>query len=61
LSPYASLEERLKMTAPQILYDGTWPVDWPKLNIPPLSSFKTVYPEEIQQKVLKQWEEYGFK
>jgi 4-hydroxy-3-polyprenylbenzoate decarboxylase len=61
LAPYGSLEERLSLTAPQILYDGTWPVDWPKLNVPPLSSFKTIYPEETQNKVLKRWKEYGLK
>lgn len=58
--PFATKEERAKMTAPQILYDGTWPLDWPKDNIPPVCSFKKIYPKEIQEVVLKRWKEYGF-
>ena len=61
LATYGSLEERLNFTAPQILFDGTWPVEWPEVDIPPLSSFKTIYPQEIQDKVLKRWQEYGLK
>jgi len=60
LTPYASLEERLKRNAPHILFDGTWPLDWhPTIAVPPVSSFRGIYPNEIQEKVLNRWEEYG--
>jgi len=60
LTPYASLDERLKMNAPHVTFDATWPLDWhPSIAVPPVSSFKAIYPEEIQNKVLNNWKEYG--
>lgn len=60
LFPFASLEERLDRTAPGCLYDGTWPTNWhPFVAVPPKSSFKTIYNKEIQETVVKRWEEYG--
>ncbi len=62
LCPYGSLEERKNFSAPIALYDGTWPTDWqPEIAVPPKSSFKTIFPKEVQEKVLSQWTEYGFK
>jgi len=60
LTPYASLEERLKMNAPHVTFDATWPLDWhPSIAVPPVASFESIYPQEIQDKVLKNWKEYG--
>ncbi len=60
LFPFASLQERLDRTAPGCLYDGTWPTNWhPFVAVPPKSAFKTIYPKEVQDTVLKRWEEYG--
>lgn len=60
LVPYASLQERLDRIAPKCLYDGTWPNNWhPFVAVPPKSAFKTIYPKEVQETVLKKWEEYG--
>lgn len=60
LAPYASLEERLKMNAPHLTFDATWPLDWhPTIAVPPVASFKSIYPQEIQDKVLLNWKEYG--
>ncbi|MDP6179293.1 MAG: UbiD family decarboxylase [Desulfatiglandales bacterium] len=62
LTPYASLDERLKKNAPHLTFDGTWPLDWhPTIAVPPVSSFKSIYPEEIQEKVNKNWEAYGLR
>ena len=58
--PYVTIEERVKLTSAQVVYDGTWPVDWVGDQIPRLSSFKHIYPEEMQKKVLKRWRDYGF-
>ncbi len=61
LIPYGSMEERLKEIAPKMLLDGTWPVDWhPWIAVPPVSSFKHLYPQEIQDKVESEWTSYGF-
>jgi len=29
--------------------------------VPRLASFKAIYPEDIQEKVISNWEKYGFK
>jgi len=62
LVPAAPLEERKMGTAPVILYDGTWPTDWhPFIAVPPKSSFDNIFPKDMQEKVLKNWKEYGLK
>ncbi len=62
LTPYGSLEERLQRSAPCALYDATWPMDWaPEIAVPPKSSFKTIFPQEVQEKVLSKWTKYGFR
>ena len=60
LTPFASLEERLKRNAPHVTFDGTWPLDWhPTIAVPPVASFRSIYPKEVQEQVLKNWKEYG--
>ena len=60
LTPYLSREERNLGTGANVLYDCTWPLDWDKEDIPVKASFKTIYPKEIQEKVLNHWEKkYG--
>ncbi len=62
LCPYGSLEERLWRSSPVGLYDATWPVDWaPEIAVPPKSSFNSIYPKEVQEKILSKWTKYGFK
>jgi 4-hydroxy-3-polyprenylbenzoate decarboxylase len=62
LCPYGDLTERFKLTAPQGVYDCTWPVDWPIYEaVPPKSSFTTLFPAEVQENVIKKWSSYGFK
>jgi len=62
LTPYASLDERMNRNAPHVTFDGTWPLDWhPTIAVPPVSSFRSIFPEDIQKKVLDNWEEYGLK
>ena len=60
-TPYCSRQEKENGIAPQVVYDGTWPLDWSEVDKPKLSSFKTIYPNEIIENVLKRWEDYGFK
>lgn len=61
LTPCYSYEERMQMKGGIDVFDCTWPVDWPKETLPIKSSFDCIYPKEIQEKVLRNWERYGFK
>jgi phenylphosphate carboxylase alpha subunit len=44
----------------QVLFDCTWPKEWPKEEIPKTASFGEVWPKEIQEKVKRNWKSYGF-
>ena len=62
LIPFNSFEERTYSRGAKVVYDCTWPLDWDKkTEVPYKSAFKTIYPKEVQEKVLKNWEKYGFK
>ena len=62
LMPYQNAEERIKAKGSLILYDCTWPTDWPvETAIPPKMSFSSNYPQHIKDKVLSNWSSYGFK
>jgi 4-hydroxy-3-polyprenylbenzoate decarboxylase len=61
LWPFLDFHERLWGQAAHLLLDCTWPVDWdPNTQIPPVISFGTSYPRELQDKVLSNWRKYGF-
>ncbi len=61
LTPFYSPKERAKLKGVSVVFDSTWPPEWPKEIIPIKSSFKTIFSEEIQEKVVKNWEKYGLK
>ncbi|MBN2123485.1 MAG: phenylphosphate carboxylase subunit alpha [Deltaproteobacteria bacterium] len=60
LNPYASPEERKWSKGAKVLFDCTFPLDWPKSDLPIKVDFNTVYPKHIQEKVLANWKKYGF-
>ena len=60
LLPWLSPKERENREGSRVLIDGTWPFDWPNEWIAKVSSFKTIWPKEIQDMVLKNWKDYGF-
>lgn len=60
LTPYLNREERRLGRGANALFDCTWPLDWTKDDLPIKSSFDSIFPREIQQKVLANWKEYGF-
>ena len=61
LYPFLSREERQKQTGGACtVFDCTWPLDWTESDIPQMASFEGIYPEDIQEKVLKNWKAYGF-
>ncbi|MDP2643955.1 MAG: UbiD family decarboxylase [Desulfobacterales bacterium] len=60
LMPFYTPEKREIGDGAHILIDATWPPDWPKEWVPKVSSFATMWPKEIQQKVLRNWKTDGF-
>jgi 4-hydroxy-3-polyprenylbenzoate decarboxylase len=61
LTPCYSYEERRDLRGGIDVFDCTWPVEWPGETLPIKSSFDCIYPEEIREKVLRKWGQYGLK
>lgn len=61
LLPFLTPQERRGDRGAQVLFDCTWPKDWAKEDIPRKASFDNIWPVEIQEKVLKNWTNYGYK
>ncbi len=61
LNPYASPEERKMGVGAKVLFDCLFPMDWPTSDLPVKVAFATNYPKDIQEKVLNNWENYGYK
>jgi phenylphosphate carboxylase alpha subunit len=62
LNPYAVPgPERRLGAAGKVIFDCTFPLDWSASDVPIKVSFNSVYPKEIQEKVLSKWKTYGFK
>lgn len=62
LTPFLSLQERTWGQGAKVLFDCTWPLHWSReTEVPPRASFEEMYPQEIKDRVLRRWEEYGFK
>lgn len=60
LQPFLTPYEKENGIGTGVLFDCTWPKDWPKEAVPTKASFKYVYPKELQEKVLRNWKNYGF-
>lgn len=62
LYPYLTNEEKKWLKGASVLFDCTWPVEWAKeTDIPPRISFKEAYPENVKQKIIGNWDKWGFK
>ena len=61
LIPFLSKNERKFLKCSNVVYDCMWPLDWEPENIPRLASFNSIYPENIQKRVLSNWKNYGYK
>jgi len=57
---WATKAERARGSAPAVIYDCTWKDHWPKEEIPVRITFENSFPQEIQDKVVANWEKYGF-
>lgn len=60
LLPFLNEHEKRNLKAAYVLFDCTWPTEWPKESIPVKASFDVSWPKEIQEKVLKNWTKYGY-
>ena len=60
LSPYLSKEEKSKNSSTTTIFDCTWPCDWPKEFLPKKVSFNTLWPKRVQDKILENWNNYGY-
>jgi 4-hydroxy-3-polyprenylbenzoate decarboxylase len=64
LTPYLSPHERTYGPDYRILFDCLWPKEWKReTDIPPYVIFRNpeMYPKELQDKIIANWKEYGFK
>jgi 4-hydroxy-3-polyprenylbenzoate decarboxylase len=62
LQSYLNPRERKEGTGSAVYFDTTWPLDWdPETEVMKKCSFNTIYPKEVQEKVLARWmTEYGY-
>lgn len=60
LVAYLSPEERNLARGTKVIYNGLPPDDLPPEQIPRRSSFRYLWPPEIQEKVVKNWKHYGY-
>jgi len=61
LTPFYSPSERKRLKGVSVVFDSTWPPEWPRDIVPIKASFKTIYSQEVQNRVIKNWEKYGLK
>lgn len=60
LLPFVNPYERDKQISGAVLFDCTFPKEWPKEFVPIKASFDVMWPEHIQKQVLKNWTSYGY-
>ena len=53
-------DEKMSMHTTKVIYNGLPPDEWGD-ELPQRSSFAHIYPPELQQKVVENWQAYGFK
>lgn len=59
LTPCYDAEERRILKGAFAAFDATWPLEWPKENIPPRATFEDIYSENTKARVLEKCLEYG--
>jgi len=59
LNPFLNREEKVQGIGARVLFDATFPYHWPAEDTPAVIDFQHGWPEEIREKVLAKWEEYG--
>jgi 4-hydroxy-3-polyprenylbenzoate decarboxylase len=62
VTPFLEQKDLVQGNGAQVLFDCIFPIHWDRLTERPrLISFNTAYPEEIKERVLKNWLNYGYK
>ena len=61
LNPYSSPADRRVGRGSKVCFDCLWPPEWSRADKPIIVSFDSVYPEDVKEKVLANWTNYGFK
>lgn len=59
LMPYLLPEERRHGLGARVVFDATFPYEWPPEARPTVIDFDHAWPQEIREKVLSRWSEYG--
>ncbi|MGB9887463.1 MAG: phenylphosphate carboxylase subunit alpha [Moorellales bacterium] len=60
LYPFLYPEERVRASGYKVVFDCLFPNDWDERTVRPrLVSFRSAYPQEIQDRVLALWQKYG--
>ena len=59
LMPFLGQAERESSRGARVALDATFPPDWPAEEVPRIMDFENGWPEDIRQKVLSRWHEYG--
>ena len=60
LTPCYDQEERKDRMGAVAAFDVSFPQAWDPTEIPMKARFNTVYPADVQKKVLDNWKSYGF-
>jgi 4-hydroxy-3-polyprenylbenzoate decarboxylase len=61
LYPFLSSYERKHRLGSKAYFDCTWPLEWDrKKEVPQKISFQAAYPKELQDRIIGNWEGYGF-
>jgi 4-hydroxy-3-polyprenylbenzoate decarboxylase len=60
LVAFLTPEERKQAAGVKVIYSGLTPDDLPDDQLPRRSSFRFLWPKEIQEKVVKNWKLYGY-
>lgn len=61
LNPYASPAARPVPRGSKVCFDCLWKADWGEGDTPDMVTFSAAYPMDVQEKVLSNWANYGFK
>jgi len=60
ITPYYDEEERQKLRGATAAFDCTWPPQWRQEEVPMRAFFDQSYPQELRDRVVAHWREYGF-
>lgn len=61
LFPFLDHHERENWRGARVAIDATFPPDWAPEDVPQVMDFENGWPQDVQQKVLTRWKEYGIK